>query len=106
MALVRDYGKVKKVTDKIMLGYDDIYSIQYFGTNLRPYWNSRGDRTIESEMLAAYNEYDELLARCYAFDKKLMEDASAVGGKGICRTLRVGLPSVHCRPQAGGSSQR
>ena len=32
-------------------------------------------------MLAAYNEYDELLARCYAFDKKLMEDASAVGGK-------------------------
>ena len=78
MALVRDYGKVRKVTDKIMLGYDDI---QYFGTNLRSYWNSRGDRTIESEMLAAYNEYDELLARCYAFDKKLMEDASAVGGK-------------------------
>ena len=69
MALVRDYGKVRKVTDKIMLGYDDIYSIQYFGTNLRSYWNSRGDRTIESEMLAAYNEYDELLARCYAFDK-------------------------------------
>ena len=81
MALVRDYGKVRKVTDKIMLGYDDIYSIQYFGTNLRPYWNSKGDRTIESEMLAAYNEYDELLTRCYTFDKKLMEDASAVGGK-------------------------
>lgn len=81
MALVRDYGKVRKVTDKIMLGYDDIYSIQYFGTNLRPYWNSKGDRTIESEMLGAYNEYDELLARCYAFDKKLMEAASAVGGK-------------------------
>ena len=64
-----------------MLGYDDIYSIQYFGTNLRPYWNSKGDRTIEAEMLAAYNEYDKLLARCYAFDKKLMEDASAAGGK-------------------------
>ena len=39
MALVRSHGKVKNVTDKIMLGYDDIYSIQYFGTNLRPYWN-------------------------------------------------------------------
>lgn len=66
MALVRSHGKVKNVTDKIMLGYDDIYSIQYFGTNLRPYWNSKGDRTIEAEMLAAYNEYDKLLARCYA----------------------------------------
>lgn len=81
MALVRSYGKVKNVTDKIILGYDDIYSIQYFGTNLRPYWNSKGDRTIEAEMLAAYNEYDKLLVRCYAFDKKLMEDASAAGGK-------------------------
>lgn len=81
MALVRNYGKVKAVTDKILLGYDDIYSIQYFKTNLRPYWNRKGDRTIEDEMQAAYNEYDNLKARCYAFDKQLMEEASAVGGK-------------------------
>ena len=67
MALVRSYGKVKNVTDKIILGYDDIYSIQYFGTNLRPYWNSKGDRTIEAEMLAAYNEYDKLAGTLLCF---------------------------------------
>lgn len=41
LALIRNIGSVKDaVCGKIMLGYDDIYSIQYFGENLRPYWNS------------------------------------------------------------------
>lgn len=81
MALVRDYGKVKEVADKIMIGYDDIYSIQYFNTNLRPYWNKKGDKKIESEFLTAFRDYDKLISRCYAFDKELIEEAANVGGK-------------------------
>ena len=37
LALIRNLGTVSKSSGKIMLGYDDIYSIQYFGDNLRPY---------------------------------------------------------------------
>ncbi|MBO4995724.1 MAG: DUF4965 domain-containing protein [Muribaculaceae bacterium] len=81
MALVCDYGEVKNVTGKIMIGYDDVYSIQYFGENLRPYWNRKGDKTIESQFEAADSQYDELMERCYAFDKQLMDDATAAGGK-------------------------
>ncbi len=81
LAMVRDCGDVKNVSGKLMIGYDDIYSIQYFGENLRPYWNADGDKTIESQFEAADREYDALIDRCYAFDKKLMEDAAAAGGK-------------------------
>lgn len=81
MALIRSYGKVKDLSDKILIGYDDIYSIQYFETNLRPYWNRKGDRSIEAEIRAAYDEYNGLIDRCYAFDKRLMEETAAVGGK-------------------------
>lgn len=81
MALVCDLGETKEATGKIMVGYDDIYSIQYFGDNLRPYWNREGNKTIESQFVAANADYDKLIDRCYAFDKQLMEDAEAAGGK-------------------------
>lgn len=81
MGLVANLGKVKDATGKVMLGYDDLYSIQYFGENLRPYWNRKGDKTIESQFEAANAEYEKLIDRCYAFDKQLMEEATAAGGK-------------------------
>ena len=81
MALACDLGSVKSATGKVMVGYDDIYSIQYFGRNLRPYWNRDGNKTIESQFAAANADYDSLIARCYEFDRKLMTDATAAGGK-------------------------
>jgi Glycogen debranching enzyme len=82
LALTRKLGTVKDATaGKIMLGYDDIYSIQYFGENLRPYWNTTGDQSILAEFHKANKEYDNLISRCYAFDKELMETATKAGGK-------------------------
>jgi hypothetical protein len=82
MAISQSFGAVTKaVAGKFMLGYDDIYSVQYFGKNLRPYWNADNDQTIVGQFQKANKEYQSLMARCYDFDKKLMEDAKAVGGK-------------------------
>lgn len=81
LALVRNFGNVKAAKGMVMVGYDDIFSIQYFGENLRPYWNRKGDKTIESQFELADKEYEDLIARCYAFDKKFMEEAAEAGGK-------------------------
>ncbi len=81
LAIVRNFGDTKNAKGMIMVGYDDIFSIQYFGENLRPYWNRNGDKTIESQFELANKEYDQLMARCYDFDKKFMEDATEAGGK-------------------------
>ena len=68
-------------SDKIMLGYDDLYSIQYFGENLRPYWNRSGKESIVSQFRKANSEYANITAACSRFDAELMRKAAAAGGK-------------------------
>lgn len=81
MSLVRNLGETKKASGKIMIGYDDIYSVQYFGENLRPYWNKTGDKSIKDQFYVANKEYSKLIKKCYEFDKELIEQATEAGGK-------------------------
>ena len=81
LALTCDLGKEKQASGYIMLAYDDIYSIQYFGRNLRPYWNRNENETIFSQMQKAQAEYASLMKRCADFDVQLMSDAETAGGR-------------------------
>ena len=81
LALIKTLGSALNSQGKIMIGYDDIYSLQYFHTNLRAYWNRNNDETIISQFQKADKEYSDLIQKCDAFDKKLMQDATASGGK-------------------------
>lgn len=81
LALVRTLGETKKAEGHLLLGYDDIYSIQYFGENLRPYWNRKGNETILSQFQKAEKEYKTLMDKCSAFDANLMKEATEAGGR-------------------------
>ncbi len=83
LAYANDLGKVGPETkaDYVMLAYDDICSIQFFGTNLRPYWNRTGGKTICGQMSLAAAEYEVLTAACVGFDARLMADATRSGGR-------------------------
>ncbi len=81
MAFIRNLGQTSRSYGKFMIGYDDIYSIQYFGENLRPYWNADGSNNIVDEFKAADNEYASLIAKCYEFDLNLMNTAAEAGGR-------------------------
>jgi len=81
LAIIQKEGKVKETRGKIMLGYDDIYSIQYFDENLRPYCNADGYSSIIEQFRLADKEYAKLIERCYNFDKELMVAATEAGGK-------------------------
>ncbi len=82
LGLAQSLGKViKPVSGKVLIGYDDIYSIQYFGDNLRPYWNADGKKDIFKAFSEAQLEYDKLIKACNDFDYQMMSDASNVGGK-------------------------
>lgn len=81
ISLARNIGSVSKAEGMIMAGYDDIYSIQYFGENLRPYWNAAGDKTIEGQFEEAAADYKSLVKRSAKFDAELMEDAEQAGGQ-------------------------
>lgn len=68
----------------IMLGYDDLYSIQYFNQNLPPVWKAEG-RTIEKELAKAAADYKKIMKQCIAFDQKLYADAKKAGGEKYAR---------------------
>lgn len=81
LKFTQNLGSVKASEGKFMIGYDDLYSVQYFGENLRPYWNRTGNVTIESQFEAANKEYKSLARKAAAFDRQLMEEAIEEGGK-------------------------
>ena len=74
-------GKVgsEAVSRHALLGYDEQYSIRYFGQNLQPYWRRNG-MTLSALFQAAEREYPTLTTRCTAFDRELMTDATKAGG--------------------------
>jgi hypothetical protein len=81
IAVSQSLGKSQSASGKILAGYDDIYSIRYFGTDLRPYWNKAGDKTIESAFAEANKEYSTLKNKCAQFDYELIAQATKTGGK-------------------------
>ena len=76
--LTFEAGK-RPVKNYVMLGYDDLYSVQYFKENLKPYW-----RLLYPDMMAEFNaaikDYNSVITRCHAFDKTMYDDTKKVGG--------------------------
>lgn len=69
----------KPVSSHVILAYDDLYGIQYFTENLRPYWRRNG---MDAEKLLdrSESEYLGLVKRCVAFDDELTADIKRIGG--------------------------
>nr|WP_317170111.1 DUF4965 domain-containing protein [Rhodocytophaga rosea] len=83
MAMVSDLGEVtdRSKESHIILAYDDLYSVQYFGENLRGWWRRHPDMTTEKMLSMAESEYTRLMARCRQFDEQLYKDAKLAGGE-------------------------
>lgn len=74
-------GKVANTAKEqvMMLGYDDLYAIQYFKTNLKAWWKLKGT-TIEEELLAASRDYSSIIEKCKTTNEKIYDDALKAGG--------------------------
>ncbi|MCW0484493.1 DUF5127 domain-containing protein, partial [Gaoshiqia sediminis] len=83
MVCVDDLGQVsgKPASGYVMIAYDDIESIQYFGNNLKGWWANEGEVTIDAALQAASDEYEQIMNRCAGFDNQLWEETLAAGGK-------------------------
>lgn len=82
LAYSKDLGRVSDATsDYLMIGYDDIFSIQYFHENRPAYWKHDGNVDIYQAFERAAQQYDGLMQRCRQFDAQLMADAVAAGGQ-------------------------
>lgn len=65
----------------VLIGYDDIESVQYFGTNLKPWWNRKNNQTIDRQFTLAAHEQAAVLQKCRAFNQQYYAANLKAGGK-------------------------
>lgn len=87
LAYVDKLGRVstKPATGYVMLGYDDVSSIQYFGDNLKAWWTKGGQVSFDEVLAAAAADHEETVARCDALDNRIYQDALKAGGENYAR---------------------
>jgi 16S rRNA U1498 N3-methylase RsmE len=68
------------VSKFVELGYDDINPVQYFHTDLKPWWQTAQTKTIEQVLAKAAVDYHIVLSKCQAFNTSLYNDAIKAGG--------------------------
>jgi hypothetical protein len=89
MAFSRSLGMVigDQVNGLILIGYDDLYSIKYFGENLMAWWKKEGSVTITDALGSAFTDFSAVKGKCNKFDLSLITDARKAGGDkyaGLC----------------------
>jgi hypothetical protein len=76
--------KAKPVTRQVIVAYDEIFSIKYFGNNLCPYWRRNG-ATPATLLHEADKQFSRLEKRCIEFDRELTDDLARAGGARYAR---------------------
>ena len=69
------------VQKHLLLAYDDLYSVQYFGKNLRAWWRRDEKMTMPTLLQTAEKDYVRLRQKSTAFDARLRDDAQKAGGR-------------------------
>jgi hypothetical protein len=69
----------------LMLAYDDIESIQYFGQNLKAWWTKDGKVSFDNTLATAADKYEKIINRCDEFDEKIYKEAVEAGGENYAR---------------------
>jgi hypothetical protein len=72
----------------VVIAYDDLFSIEYFHRQLRPYWRRNGAEAADL-LRSALREYDSLEKRSAEFDQQLMADLRKAGGDEYAKLCAV-----------------
>ena len=80
MTYADDLGSVDQGSGFLMLGYDDLYAIQYFDNNLKAWWAQDGS-TFSEELADAGKSHDLVISKCVNFDNEMWNEAVTSGGK-------------------------
>ncbi|MBO9731516.1 MAG: DUF4965 domain-containing protein [Chitinophaga sp.] len=72
-----------------LLGYDDLYAVQYFNTNLKAWWKNDPTQTIDKQLNAAYRDYAAILDRCTVFNTQLHHDLLKAGGEDYAKLCEL-----------------
>ncbi|MGE9313903.1 glutaminase domain-containing protein [Niabella sp. CJ426] len=89
LSTILQLNTARSASSKILLAYDDIWAIQYFGKNLRPWWNKDNNTTIDAQLQAANADYAATIAKCDALDQTIYNDALKAGGEDYAKLCEI-----------------
>lgn len=81
LAYLHNFGKTKKGVGYTLVGYDEIYDIEYFYKRYKAYWAHGGSVSIFDMFKRLKQSYASVMKRCRDFDATIYDDAYQVGGK-------------------------
>ena len=73
----------------ILIGYDDLYSVQYFQQNLKSWWKLTAGSTIEQQLSLAAKEYIAVIKKCETLNQTIHEDAVKAGGENYAKLCEL-----------------
>lgn len=76
-------GSVKNAKT-LLLAYDDLYSVQYFNKNLKPWWKKQHGNILKL-LSKSLSQQSAIQQRCDAFDQALWQEALNAGGENYAR---------------------
>ncbi|MFC3562215.1 glutaminase family protein [Pedobacter jamesrossensis] len=81
LSSIISFGSVgsNPVEKYLMMGYDDLKSVEYFGQQLSPIWKKSGEK-FETQLANADKDYESIIKKCNEFNAKLYADAEQAGG--------------------------
>lgn len=87
LAYVHDFGKTAKASSYALIGYDEVYDIEYFFKRYKGYWAHNGAVSIFDMFNTLNSSYASVMNRCRELDRTIYDDADKVGGKKYAEIL-------------------
>lgn len=73
-----DLGKISSARSFMLIGYDEVYDMQYMKNNYKAYY-ARDGKTIFQAFEEFSRDYADLMKRCRELDKRIYDDGLAAG---------------------------
>lgn len=86
LGYLHNFGTVSDGCSFAMLAYDEVTDVQFLGTKYKGYW-ARNGKTIYKAMAEMRDNYNSIMQRCRAFDKRIYDDGMKYGGQKYAELL-------------------
>ncbi|MBR1518095.1 MAG: DUF4965 domain-containing protein [Prevotella sp.] len=87
LAFVNDLGRVASYSNFALVGYDEVWDIEYMYKHYKAYWAHEGQTNIFQAFRNLEKNYASVMARCRSLDKTIYDDGMAAGGKEYAELL-------------------
>lgn len=80
LAYMHDFGKTQQAASYALIGYDEVYDIEYFYNRYKAYWAHGGQVSIFDMFNRMDNSYATIMNNCREMDRRIYDDGMNAGG--------------------------